>query len=282
MPAIAKNPVRRTRAATSLAVRQVSFQDLALQAHAAPSTIVGLALDYPPCSVSSLHKHDRGQLMYSLSGVVTVITESGSWVVPPGQALWIPPGIMHQTRGWEPVAMRSLYMDAQTSADLPIRCQMIQVSPLLQALILEAIKLPRDRAPDERAMYIRALVLEEMRHVCPARLFVPMPADPRLLRICQALLRDPAGVGGLDEWADVGGMSRRTLTRLFRGQTGMSFSEWRQKVLLIEALSRLSRGELITSVALDLGYGSPGAFTAMFRRTLGVSPREYFRWTHAE
>ncbi|CFO04993.1 transcriptional regulator [Bordetella pertussis] len=49
----------------------------------------------------------------------------------------------------------------------------------------------------------------------------------------------------------------------------------------MEALARLSRGEQITAVALDLGYGSPGAFTAMFRRALGVSPREYFRWTEA-
>ncbi|MFQ6748227.1 helix-turn-helix transcriptional regulator, partial [Bordetella pertussis] len=78
-----------------------------------------------------------------------------------------------------------------------------------------------------------------------------------------------------------GGLSRRNLTRLFRAQTGASFNAWRQKVLLMEALARLSRGEQITAVALDLGYGSPGAFTAMFRRALGVSPREYFRWTEA-
>jgi len=29
-------------------------------------------------------------------------------------------------------------------------------------------------------------------------------------------------------------------------------------------------------VALDLGYASPSAFTAMFRKTIGIAPREYF------
>ncbi|MAD40478.1 helix-turn-helix domain-containing protein, partial [Tistrella sp.] len=37
--------------------------------------------------------------------------------------------------------------------------------------------------------------------------------------------------------------------------------------------------ETVTNVALDLGYDSPSAFTAMFRRILGASPRDYLRTT---
>jgi len=33
----------------------------------------------------------------------------------------------------------------------------------------------------------------------------------------------------------------------------------------------------VTNVALDLGYDSPSAFIAMFRRTLGVTPNKLFR-----
>ena len=32
---------------------------------------------------------------------------------------------------------------------------------------------------------------------------------------------------------------------------------------------------LITAAALDVGYNSPSAFAAMFRRTFGVSPTHY-------
>jgi AraC-like DNA-binding protein len=41
-------------------------------------------------------------------------------------------------------------------------------------------------------------------------------------------------------------------------------------------LPRLARGESVTSVALDLGYDSVAAFTTMFKRMLGASPRHYF------
>jgi AraC-like DNA-binding protein len=56
----------------------------------------------------------------------------------------------------------------------------------------------------------------------------------------------------------------------------MSFGAWRQQARLIEALARLGAGEPVTTVAFDLGYESPSAFTAMFRRSLGVTPSRYF------
>jgi AraC-like DNA-binding protein len=70
-------------------------------------------------------------------------------------------------------------------------------------------------------------------------------------------------------------MSRRHFTRLFREQTGMSFSNWRQQACLLAALARLGRGQSVTRVAIELGYSSTSAFTAAFRRTLGTTPSQY-------
>ena len=86
----------------------------------------------------------------------------------------------------------------------------------------------------------------------------------------------------LDDWADRCSLSRRTLTRLFRRETGQSFSVWRQRVRLLEALARLGAGEAVTYVALDVGYDSPSAFAAMFKRELGAAPRHYLRWADHE
>jgi len=72
-------------------------------------------------------------------------------------------------------------------------------------------------------------------------------------------------------------MSRRTFTRAFQRQTGLSLSTWRQQALLFAALPRLADGEPVTSVALDVGYDSVPAFTTMFKRMLGTSPRGYLR-----
>lgn len=70
-------------------------------------------------------------------------------------------------------------------------------------------------------------------------------------------------------------MSRRSFTRCFRDETGMSLAAWRQHVRLLEALARLGCGQPITTIALDVGYESPSAFTAAFQRAFGVPPSRY-------
>ncbi len=44
---------------------------------------------------------------------------------------------------------------------------------------------------------------------------------------------------------------------------------------LLLSLPRLASGVSILDVSLEHGYQSPSAFSAMFRRSLGVSPTEY-------
>jgi AraC-like DNA-binding protein len=102
-----------------------------------------------------------------------------------------------------------------------------------------------------------------------------MPRDRRLQRVCWALLAAPGDPRTLDEWAAWANASPRTLARLFVTETGFTFGAWRQQARLLEAMGRLSGGQSVTDVALDLGYDSVSAFSAMFRRASGVSPRAY-------
>lgn len=67
-------------------------------------------------------------------------------------------------------------------------------------------------------------------------------------------------------------MSERTLNRHFQQQTTLTWSEWVRRAKLMEALVRLAQGQSVLRVALDLGYGSHSAFSAMFRRVTGVAP----------
>ena len=120
------------------------------------------------------------------------------------------------------------------------------------------------------------LIPGEIRALPALPLHLPWPADARLRRVCEALKADPAENRTLEDWARASGASARTLARLFRKETGMSFGGWRQQARLLEALGRLASGSPVTTVALDLGYQSPSAFTSMFRRALGTSPTRYF------
>lgn len=241
--------------------------------------VAAMAATYVSGSVGTRHSHRRAQLLHALSGVMTVITEEGSWAVPPQHALWLPPGVEHQSRCWGEVALRTLYVEPDAAAGLPRTCRLLEVSPLLRALINEAVTLPVEYDIAGRDGQVMTLALAEIGRMPALPLSAPMPRDRRLARICEAILRDPGNDQDLEHWARVGGLGRRTLTRLFRQETELSFAEWRQQVRLMEALTRLAAGEPVTTVALDLGYDSPSAFSAMFRRIMGISPREYLRWT---
>ena len=119
------------------------------------------------------------------------------------------------------------------------------------------------------------LLLKTIATLPVAPLHAPMPADPRVARICRELLADPARDDSLDDWAAATHMSRRTLTRLFRQETGMSLAGWRQHVRLLEAVARLACGEAVSKIAFEVGYDSPSAFTAVFQRVFGTAPSRY-------
>jgi AraC-like DNA-binding protein len=94
--------------------------------------------------------------------------------------------------------------------------------------------------------------------------------------VAGALRDDPASRRGLDEWGRVTGASGRTLARVFRAETGMSFGRWRAQLRLAAALPLLAEGLPVTVVAHRVGYGSASAFVAAFRRAVGVPPGRYF------
>ena len=112
--------------------------------------------------------------------------------------------------------------------------------------------------------------------MAPLSLNAPLPSEPRLAQACRTLLEQPSLEVGIDDMTRQVGMSRRTFTRLFRQQTGISFVEWRQQACLLAAVVRLGHGEAVTRVASDLGYSSPSAFSSVFRKVLGEAPSRYF------
>jgi AraC-like DNA-binding protein len=175
-----------------------------------------------------------------------------------------------------PVQMRTLYIRQDVVPGLPEVCCLIEVSPLLRALILALIEEPLDYDRAGRAGQIAALVLSELRFLKVPALHLPMPSEPRLHRLCAGLVANPDSRETLETLAEQQATSSRTLARQFQRETGMSFRQWRQQARLVEALGQLANGAPVARVADSLGYRSASAFAAMFKRTLGVEPRRYF------
>jgi len=74
------------------------------------------------------------------------------------------------------------------------------------------------------------------------------------------------------------GLSPSHLGRLLRWETGRSFREWRQAVVILAGIRRLCESdEQIAQIAYGLGYEHPTQFGREFREMFGTSPRELRR-----
>jgi len=226
---------------------------------------------YPP------HSHARAQLVYAVSGVLTVATSQGSWLVPPQQAVWVPADVTHEVRAPNPVAMRNLYLHPDAVRDLPGECRVIAVSALLRELILRAVEISGDRPVGAADSRVGLMILDELRGAAAEPLHLPLPRDRRVKAVTDALAANPGDRRSLAGWARAAGASERTLARHFLRETGLTFAAWRQRLRLLGAIRRLANGESITGIAYDLGYESPSAFIAMFSKTLGATPGRYLK-----
>lgn len=243
--------------------------------HATERPVAALATRHLHGEHIAAHRHARAQLIHALTGVLTVISAEGSWVVPSGRAVWMPEDVVHRIRIAGDVAMRTIYVAPGIRPDLPTGCVVIEVSALLREAIIAATGIPLDYRDGGRDHRIMELILDEIEVAPRLGLHVPLPRNAHLLRLCEWMIAEPAEPVTLDDLAARMHVSGRTVARLFHREVGMSFGDWRRRMCLLLSLPRLASGASILEVSLEHGYLSPSAFSAMFRRSLGVSPTEY-------
>ena len=239
--------------------------------------LIPFAHDYPHGATEPWHSHDCAQLLHTLSGVVRVETEQGHWIVPPSRGVWLPAGTRHRLNITGHVAARTLFIDPFARADLPSVCQVVQISDLLRELIIHSLSLPAQYDAGTREERIYELILDEIRVMNVLPFNLPQPTTPALQALCHQIQNEPGKAWTVAMAAAQLNMSERTLLRHFRKQTGLSFSEWVRRAKLMLALNYLAQGQSVLRVALELGYESHSAFSAMFRRILGASPGDYFQ-----
>jgi AraC-like DNA-binding protein len=234
--------------------------------------LASLAGNYCHGEIVASHQHAEGQLVYAINGVMLVSVVGTTWVIPTGHALWVPSGMEHQIRMTGKVNMRTLLITPGVHIALTEECQVIRVSPLLRELIVAAADVPGDERTLLRHAQIVDLIFSELDTAQRVVANVPIPDEPRLNSLCAGFIDNPSQESKLEHWAVQLNMSSRTLARLFQKELGMSYGEWRKRTRLLLSLQRLASGISILEVALEHGYQSPSAFTAMFKRTMGYTP----------
>jgi AraC-like DNA-binding protein len=241
-----------------------------------PSQVTALSFDFVHGHVIPEHFHQEDQLVYACRGVMTVRTSEGSWVVPAQRAVWIPARTRHSISIAGAVSMRTLYLRARLVKHLPRNCCVVNVSPLLQELILHACGFRALGRRSKLHAHLIDFIIDQLKTVKTVPLQLRSPSDPRAARVAALLQSDPSDSTALDEVCKEVGASKRTIERIFQQETHLSVGRWRQQLRLMRSLQLLAAGEKITHAALEAGYSTPSAFIAMFRKALGTTPRRYF------
>jgi AraC-like DNA-binding protein len=247
--------------------------------HACPklsSPVTTLVYEFAHGHVIPEHFHPEDQLVYASLGVMTVRTSQGTWVVPAQRAVWIPARTPHSIVMSGPVSMRTLYLRARMVRRLPRTCCVVNVSTLLQELILHACTYTKLSRRSRIHAHLIDVLIDQLETVRAIPLQLPNPCDERAVRVAEILQRNPADSKSLEATCKQAGASKRTIERIFHEETRLSLGKWRQQLRLMRSLQLLAAGEKITHAAMEAGYSTPSAFIAMFRKTLGATPRRYF------
>lgn len=234
-----------------------------------PQDVVTLSKSYKDGHISDWHRHRRWQLIHAVEGLMVVETADDRWTVPSGYGLIVPGDLPHATRMIGRVELRTLYVTPSAfAAHPPPLGVVVRLSPLL-ALVIERLCAYANEAagrPDFNPLC--ELAVHEMTTAAPCPLALPFPHEPRLAALCRALIADPGAETSIEFCAAEAGMSRRTFTRTFVAQTGLSFGDWTRRLRCQAALEAEQQGEPSERTAARLGYASKYALRAMMERLL--------------
>ncbi|MGO2752075.1 MAG: AraC family transcriptional regulator [Pseudoclavibacter sp.] len=230
------------------------------------SVFVASPLEFEP------HEHPLHELVWVRGGTMTVRLAESIVTVPDGYALWIPAGTVHSGRTTARTTLFDALFDPQRSPIGFTAPMTIEVTPVLASLLsyLEGTALT-----DDARLRAEAVVFDVL---APAdqQLSLRVPHVARLEPIVTALLADPTDNRSLEEWAELAGVSERTVARLFRTHTGLTASQWRQVLRIHHALSLLTEGRTVQEVSELTGYAQASTFIASFKRVMGTTPGALF------
>jgi len=219
------------------------------------------------------HDHAEQQLLYPSSGLLIVSTTHGSWVVPPQRAVWLPAAVAHAHQAYGATQVRTVAFPVDVNPLGLTQPTVLSVSRLLRELIIAITDDPARRGEEQHDL--KRVALHQLKPAPALQFHLPQPGDERLRDVTAILAEDPGSDRTLAELGRAVGAGERTLSRLFRAETGMTFPQWRAQLRLHHSLTLLASGLSVTAAAITCGYSTPSAFTAAFHATFGTTPGTY-------
>jgi AraC-like DNA-binding protein len=234
------------------------------------------------------HAHETYAIGMTETGSQSFTCRGVAHATRPGAIMLFNPTELHDGRATtaDGFAYRMLYVEAPTVRGFlagevgdpePLFDRPMAVDPETARLVALAYDALAPGAPAlERDDVLLRLLLGLARRYGGASL--PSPenrADRAMLRIRDRLRDAPGEDVTLQELADLAGMSRFHLTRLFQRRFGLAPSAYLRLLRLERAKRMLTQGEPPASVAASLGFADQAHLTRRFKAAYGMTPGRY-------
>ncbi|MFT6654817.1 MAG: AraC-like DNA-binding protein [Marinomonas primoryensis] len=220
------------------------------------------------------HRHQKGQLVMPLTGVVTSFIDDKMWLVPPRCAVWIPSMVIHRNQISPCADVCMLFVDS-TDLSMPDKACTLTVTSLLRELTTSLATQEPDYEAGSATDRLVTVLLDQLVEQEREAFDFPIPDEPTLNRLALALLAKPSEKRTLGQWANDFAMSERTLARMIKRHVQLTFGQWRSQLHIVLALQKLAVNTPVQTISEELGYESVSAFITFFKKALGKSPRQY-------
>ncbi len=225
------------------------------------------------------HAHENGLFGSIESGLFELHTLSGCQVFSPGVLVYIPPHLPHVGKatsdcvcGW------SINLPKERTALLPSELTAFQSSELILAFCHKILSWGNfaEETPTQKRLV--SAFLDELQNLKQVnQMSAPFPNSEALAAVAKSIMENPGDMRSLDYWAGVSAMSRRSFTRRFKEETGLTFTVWRQRIKIIAALKMLAAKKSNAEIAFALGYKNTSTFNLLFSKQFGLPPAQYMR-----
>lgn len=237
--------------------------------------ILSVSLDVSETQCADKHAHPRAQLIYSSMGTMKIVAQKSIWYVSSDQAIWVPAMNEHQVFFLNDNHIRNVFVSPEYAEVLPQQLFALNISPFMRELILKVVGAGNHYDINSAKGRLVHVLIDELAAMTPTRCFLPLSDNFQLRLIINELLKDPGDTRGIAHYAKLACTSSRTLSRLFVKELGLSYSNWRKQLKLLNAVEMLDKGFPVSQISFELGYNSPSAFIAMFRKEFGIPPGKY-------
>ncbi len=197
-------------------------------------------------------------------------------LAPPGYAAVIPAGTVFQSQLSVGSKISSVQLEVSPGKISVAHGHVVKLSSLGIELIASLASMSQTAKTSERFKLLTELTIDEVERQPLARLHLPIPLDPILAQTCLEMILGFSSSGGTGS-SEPKSRPTRAWVKAFKSETSLSYSAWRRQAGLVMSVPRIVAGHSIGQVAMEQGYRSISAFSASFRKLVGVPPSLIFR-----